>query len=86
MKKPFLFLSSPGIDRLAADDAVRQVWLGLLDSWGRDGYAAAPMKIRTRVRLSLLMAFTALCQSLPVGAAPSIRVETGQDVDRKVFF
>jgi hypothetical protein len=76
-KGPFFVLSSPRINRLAADGAVRQAWLGLLDSWGHDGYAAAPMKITTCVRIPILMAFTALCQSLPVGAAPSIRVETG---------
>jgi hypothetical protein len=35
------------------------------------------MKITTRVRILLLMAFTSLCQSLPVGAADPIRVETG---------
>jgi len=34
------------------------------------------MKITTRVRISLLMAFTALCQSLPVSAAEPIKVET----------
>jgi hypothetical protein len=43
------------------------------------------MKITTRVRISLLMAFTALCQSLSVSAAELIRVETGKDVDWKVF-
>jgi len=35
------------------------------------------MKITTRVRISLLMAVTALCQSLPVSAAPPIKIETG---------
>ena len=35
------------------------------------------MQTTTRVRISLLMAFTALCQSLPVGAVESIKVETG---------
>src|SRR5664280_2297394 len=34
------------------------------------------MKITTCVRIPLLMAFTALCQSLPVSAADPIRVET----------
>ena len=35
-----------------------------------------PMQTTTRVRISLLMAFTALCQSLPVGAVEPIKVET----------